>query len=85
MKVAIEWLDSGNAPRCAPDPDYPAGKDVDLADGMQPQCRIELPYPARRCGAYLVRCECGMAVACTTAGRADDPRSITLRCIPRSH
>jgi hypothetical protein len=85
MKVEIEWEDSGREPQCPPDPAFPEGKDLDISDGITPHCRITLPYPARRCGVYYVRCKCGMNVACTTAGRPDDPRSITLRCIQRTH
>jgi C4-type Zn-finger protein len=41
----------------------------------------ELPYPAKRCGIYLVVCErCGYSAAITTAGRPDDPRKVTLPC-----
>jgi hypothetical protein len=80
----LEWVDRGVEPQCAPDPDYPNGKDVDFSkwcvDGW-PTCRLDLPYPAKRCGAYLIEClACGMTVAVTTAGRADDPRSVTVGC-----
>ncbi len=81
----IKWLDRGREPQCPPDPTYPHGKDVDfitafLQDGW-PTCKAELPYPAKRCGVYLVECKgCGSTVACTTAGRPDDPRSVTLPC-----
>ena len=34
-----------------------------------------------RCGVYLVECKiCGSSVALTTAGRIDDPRSVTIAC-----
>jgi hypothetical protein len=40
-----------------------------------------LPYPAKRIGHYRIECElCGLRVACTTAGRPDDPRSIRIAC-----
>lgn len=76
----IEWVDSGREPRCAPDPAYPSGKDVVLTM-MPPFCKVNLPYPAKRCGYYVVNCEkCGFSIAATTAGRADDPRSLTMPC-----
>jgi C4-type Zn-finger protein len=41
----------------------------------------ELPYPAKRCGLFLVICDkCGYSAAITTAGRPDDPRKVTLPC-----
>lgn len=77
----IEWLDSGREPRCTPDPAYPDGKDVDATFCEHPSCRVDLPYPAKRCGAYVVTCNlCGMRAACTTAGRPDDPRSYRFHC-----
>jgi hypothetical protein len=44
-------------------------------------CGTELPYPAARCGVYLVECQtCGFRCAVTTAGRRDDPCSISFPC-----
>lgn len=44
-------------------------------------CYCALPYPAARCGLYLVDCErCGVRVGVTTAGRPDDPKSIRIPC-----
>lgn len=79
----VQWIDSGQEPRCAPDPRYPTGIDVDLTGGIGPPlvCRVELPYPARRCGAYRLKCLiCGLEAMISTAGRADDPRSVTMPC-----
>lgn len=77
----IEWIDDKREPQCAPDPAYPNGIDIDLADSVQPCCKVILPYPAKRCGTYVVTCDlCGTRVGCTTAGRPDDPRSITIVC-----
>jgi hypothetical protein len=85
MKAAdqfkIEWRDSGAEPECAPDPHYPTGVVLDLSKGQQPSCAIDLPYPALRVGYYLIDCQlCGLRVACTTAGRIDDPRRIKVAC-----
>ena len=84
--VEIEWIDSGREPRCAPDPAYPEGKDVDISKGIKPACRTELPYPAPRCGTYVVSCrQCRKKIAVTTAGRPDDPRSLTMNCWLKVH
>lgn len=77
----IEWIDHGREPRVAPDPHYPDGIDLDMANGKTPSCSVALPYPAARCGLYVVKCRfCFIRVACTTAGRPDDPRSIRIAC-----
>lgn len=83
MQHKIEWVDLGREPQCELDPDYPQGKDVGLL-GMESElhcCLVELPYPAKRCGYYEVTCRvCKTKVAVTTAGRPDDPRSVTMGC-----
>lgn len=79
----ITWEDAGLSPRCKPNPAYPNGIDVDVSNGASAihSCKVTLPYPAERIGKYLVECKhCGIRVACTTAGRADDPRSIKMAC-----
>jgi hypothetical protein len=80
MKHKLEWIDSGREARCKPDPRYPEGKDI-LALSTGPVCKVELPYPAPRCGCYIIECEtCGVRYAVTTAGRRDDPRSVMMTC-----
>lgn len=83
----IEWQDFGREPQCAPDPKFPDG--IDVIDPMigragtsgKSTCKVDLPYPAKRCGVHLVYCEvCDQRVALTTAGRRDDPRSLTMLC-----
>ena len=77
----IEWHDAGREPQCPPNPAYPHGIDLDKSEGEWPRCKTELPYPARRIGYYEVYCrKCRLRAAITTAGRPDDPRSITLAC-----
>ncbi|GIK48055.1 MAG: hypothetical protein BroJett013_07520 [Alphaproteobacteria bacterium] len=77
----LAWIDHEREPRCAPNPDYPDGKDVDATFGQRPACRSSLPYPAARCGLYVVRCKrCKASVGITTAGRPDDPRSVRIPC-----
>lgn len=78
----IEWTDSGREPQCAPNPNYLNGIDVGAQREGEPYCSLSLPYPAKRCGFYTVRCRlCDLSIVITTAGRADDPRSVTLPCI----
>jgi hypothetical protein len=55
--------------------------ELDLTKGAKVACLAELPYPAECCGVLIVRCtKCGENVAITTAGRADDPRTVKLPC-----
>lgn len=80
-EIKIEWIDGKREPVCKPDPAFPKGKDCDCSGGQLPACKTDLPYPAKRCGMYYVECLiCGTNVLITTAGRPDDPRSVTLPC-----
>ena len=80
-QFTIKWRDSGMWPRVQPNPQYPAGIDLDASNGAANTCTAPLPYPATRIGVYYVACNvCPARIACTTAGRSDDPRSIKLRC-----
>ena len=80
----IRWMDAGREPQCPPNPSYPDGIDIrSPTSGLQgfKHCVAQLPYPAKRCGAYLVKCNrCGFSVGVTTAGRPDDPKSVELEC-----
>lgn len=80
--LSLKWIDKKREPQCDPDPAHPNGVDVDLRDDPdKPSCRTALPYPAKRCGLYVVACKrCGLTVGITTAGRADDPRSVRVPC-----
>jgi len=81
MTLTAEWIDGGREPQCAPDPRFPNGIDVDTSAGAARTCSIDLPYPAKRCGTYIIRCSvCGIADGITTAGRSDDPRRVTVPC-----
>lgn len=80
--MKIDWIDGKREPQCAPNPDYPNGVDLDASAGAVKTCTVALPYPAKRIGAYTIECPvCGAKVGCTTAGRADDPKSIKLACM----
>lgn len=75
----ITWVDVKREPQCPADPNYPDG--IDITTDRLPSCKAILPYPAKRIGYYIVEClVCGVCAGCTTAGRRDDPRSITLPC-----
>ncbi|MCC6776691.1 MAG: hypothetical protein IT537_08655 [Hyphomicrobiales bacterium] len=77
----IEWIDAQREPAMPPNPSYPNGVDIDGSGGAAVTCEVSLPYPAARCGAFIIECRtCGLKVAVTTAGRADDPKTIKLAC-----
>jgi hypothetical protein len=77
----VVWIDRHREPQVAPDPEFPNGIDVDVSDGKEPSCRVDLPYPAKRCGMFYIECKrCGINAIITTAGRPDDPRSFTVAC-----
>ena len=79
--LVAEWVDFHREPQCAPNPAYPDGIDVDATGGKRPCCQIDLSYPAPRCGAWHVKCLlCNITAVVTTAGRPDDPRSLTVAC-----
>jgi hypothetical protein len=80
-KHIVTWHDNGREPQVAPDPAYPSGRDILLPLEIAARCTVKLPYPAKRCGFYHVKCtHCDCSVAVTTAGRPDDPRSIEIPC-----
>jgi hypothetical protein len=79
--LEVQWIDYGREAKCAPDPAFPKGKDVDLSLGAAAACSVDLPYPAPRCGVWRLVCDqCGLAAGVTAAGRPDDPRSVRLAC-----
>lgn len=80
----VKWIDAGCEPQCPPNPNYPDGIDIVETKGAN-TCKVDLPYPAMRCGAYQVTCRaCGRKISVTTAGRPDDPKSVTMQCGSRS-
>lgn len=79
----IQWADGFREPQCAPNPSFPDGIDLPNPFPQQQACKAELPYPAKRCGTYIVECRlCGFVLGITTAGRPDDPRSCMVPCKP---
>ena len=86
MSFKIKWHDGGRAPRCPPDPAYPNGINLNIAQPGDRCCTVALPYPAKRCGHYKVECSaCGFTLVVTTAGRPDDPRSVRIPCKEMRH
>ena len=78
---SIQWVDSGREPRCPPNPEFPKGIDIKAVDHEENHCLVNLPYPAKRCGVYMITCAlCDTTIAVTTAGRPDDPRSVEMPC-----
>jgi hypothetical protein len=79
--IKVSFVSHQRKAKVAPNPQYPDGIDIDLRNGAKQGCETPLPYPAQCCGILLVRCStCGASAAITTAGRADDPRSVKLAC-----
>jgi hypothetical protein len=79
--MTVKWIDAGREPQVKPDPSYPDGIDILATVGDEPACYTALPYPARRIGCYEVTCLiCQQIIRVTTAGRPDDPRSLTISC-----
>ena len=84
MTHDIKWHDSGREPTEASNPRYPHGIDLDPTRPGQDYCPVELPYPAKRCGYFHIKCQaCGTSIVVTTAGRPDDPRSVKVPCNKR--
>lgn len=81
MTLLVEWHDGEREPKCPPNSDFPHGIDVDSSAGALKTCSVNVPYPAKRCGLYVITCDkCGQRNGFTTAGRVDDPRNITFGC-----
>jgi len=79
--LKVTFLSHNRQPRCAPNPVYPEGIDVDLSKGAKASCMTALPYPAECCGAWLIVCRaCSQHYVVTAAGRPDDPRTVRLPC-----
>lgn len=86
MTIDVHFYDSGREPTQKPNPKYPNGIDINLAPQLAKSCTRNVPYPAPRCGTYSIRCTvCNFTALITVAGRADDPRTITLPCKEMRH
>lgn len=79
--IDVVFLDSGREPQCKPDPNFPDGRHIVMAEKGVEVCTWNLPYPAPRCGFYNVECKkCGKKATISVAGRIDDPRILTVAC-----
>jgi hypothetical protein len=87
MSLQTTWFDLGREPRVAPNPAFPDGVALDVTTlPGEPSCFVELDYPARRCGYWIVECKaCDLSIIITTAGRPDDPRSVRVPCKRAKH
>ena len=82
-RLRVAWIDLKRQPTAKPNPRFPNGVDVDLSNGAPINCTAQLPYPARGCGYWVVKCSvCGIQALATAAGRPDDPRSVMIACKP---
>jgi hypothetical protein len=79
--ILVDWVDQHRPPKHPPDPAWPNGAAIDVALNALRACRLELPYPAARCGLWVITCkQCGYAMSLATTGQADDPRSVRVPC-----
>jgi len=80
--VTVNWVDAGREPQNNFDRKFPWGKPIDgRRSGELAGCQVLLPWPAERCGLWLLTCRrCGMKLAVTAAGRVDDATSVILPC-----
>jgi hypothetical protein len=85
-RFLIDWVDQHRESRYPPDPSFRNGVAIDVALDAAQACRVQLAYPAERCGIWVITCRvCGYSVALGTAGRADDPVSVRVPCRERSN
>lgn len=82
MTWDIHFIDGKREADGRADPKHPDGVDLNLTQhALQNRCCRSVPYPAPRCGLYQIVCRvCRLSAVVTVAGRADDPRSVTLAC-----
>lgn len=82
-KFVVRWVDSGREPLCGANPNFLEGRDLDVSQGAERACTLDLPYPAKRVGTYVIECrKCRQQIGFTTAGRPDDPRRVKFACKP---
>lgn len=80
-RFAIDWSDGHRETRYPADATYLNGCAIDVALDAPRACRVQLPYPAKGCGHWVVICRvCDYAIALGTAGRRDDPSSVRIPC-----
>lgn len=80
IAVRVRFMDSGRT-ACPANPRYPKGVHIDFSHDSKRACLVLMPYPAPGCGYWIVSCQrCGQVNIVSAAGRADDPRTVKLRC-----
>ena len=80
-RFLVDWVDGHRETATPPDPTYPDGCAIDVALDAPRACRLQLAWPAQRCGQWVITCrDCGFAIALATAGRPDDPRTVRMPC-----
>jgi hypothetical protein len=81
--LRVVFFGDGRKAQSPSNPRYPNGMDIDVSGGKLPRCSVDLPYPAKEVGRFLVSCRiCGSQSVVTAAGRPDDPRSVKIPCLP---
>lgn len=83
-KFEIRWIQRSRQPAQNPaNPAYPDGVDAIIGYPGRPSCKISVPYPAvSGLGMWSLKCQsCDLHVFITAAGRADDPRTVTVNCL----
>jgi hypothetical protein len=82
--LTVEWIDAGREAQCQPNAAYPEGVDLLERPEVAAHCITLLPYPAPRCGLWVVRCpRCRKSTHITATGRVDDPRSLSMACFQK--
>lgn len=81
MTIEVKFIDEGRKSTSPSNPKYPNGVDVSAAMPDQKSCCFNVQYPAPGVGKYSIVCtDCKMTALVSVAGRADDPRTVTLPC-----
>lgn len=80
-RFSVDWMDAHREATYPADPAYLNGAAIDVALDAPKACRVQLSYPALRCGLWVITCrQCAFSIAVATAGRADDPCSVRVPC-----
>ena len=77
QEIKIEFISHGRKAKCPANPQFPGGKDIDATGGME-GLWVDLPYPAKECGIWIVSGPNIMRTAITAAGRTDDPKKVKV-------
>jgi hypothetical protein len=81
LSHSIEWWDYDVDSVDPADSAHQLGRSLDYSNGQVPHCVFIVPWPAARCGHYVIKCyRCGGAYAVQTNGRLDDPVSVKVGC-----